>query len=173
MSPDDFTHNMETGIYWITRSIAQGAYPELKQGVDLRKSGVTDIFNVGTAASILSVQAHGFTQVVDLPVEDLVRLPDAYVFDSLDRFHAALMQSGRKAYIHCVAGQNRSPAMLWLYLIACGVPPDEAKALIEDRTLDAVAGHPKLVDDTLVRTVTDYGKSHFLPLTRPETLEPA
>lgn len=63
--------------------------------------------------------------------------------------------------------------MLWLYLLACGMQPVEAKALIEDRTLDAVAGHPKLVDDTLVRTVQTYGASRFVPLSRPEVLEPA
>jgi len=173
MTPDDFRLNMETGNYWITRCIAQGAFPNSMQGIELRKSGVTDIFNVGTAASILSAQTHGFQQVVDLPVEDLRRLPDAYVLDCLDRFHAALSQPGRKIYIHCVAGQNRSPAMLWLYLVACGTEPGEAKALIEDRTLDAVAGHPKLVDDALVQTVQAHGKSRFLPLPRPDVLVPA
>jgi hypothetical protein len=172
MDADTFRRNMETGIYWITRCIAQGAYPEVKLAPELRKSGVTDIFNVGTAPSVISKAEHGFEQVADLPIEDLKRMPDPYVLDCLDRMYAALKQPKRKAYIHCVAGQNRSPSVLYLFLVACGVESREAKRVIEDRTLDAVAGHPMLIDDELIGTVIAHGKVHYLPLARPEITEP-
>lgn len=71
MTPADFTRNMETGTYWITRCIAQGAFPESKQGFEMRKSGVTDIFNVGTVKSVLNVQRTDFSRSQTFPSRTL------------------------------------------------------------------------------------------------------
>ena len=34
-----------------------------------------------------------------------------------------VIEPDSQVYIHCIAGQLRSPTALWLYLMACGVPP--------------------------------------------------
>ena len=171
MTQDEFTRNMGTGVFWITRCIAQGAYPNPEKTAVLKAGGITHIFNVGTMASAPHAKESGM-QVIDLPVVDLQRLPDEYVLNFLDQFHACLSTSETKAYIHCIAGQNRSPTLLWLYLIACGVTEAEARHLVEERTLDAVAGHAKLIDDKLVLLAQTHGKS-FLPLIREDILIPA
>jgi hypothetical protein len=46
------------------------------------------------------------------------------------------------------------------------------RAAIARRTLDAVPGHGRLVDAELVRLVQRHGQTHFLPLARPEILDP-
>jgi hypothetical protein len=91
----------------------------------------------------------------------------------LDAIHAMLRIEGSRVYIHCVAGQNRSPTILWLYFIACGMPFNEAKVLISSHTLDAIPGHPRLIDDRLIATVSLYGSKNFIPLHDPNILIPA
>jgi hypothetical protein len=171
MTQDEFSKNMATGVFWITHSIAQGAYPNPEKINVLKAGGITHIFNVGTMPSAPATKESGM-QVIDLPIVDLQRLPNAYVLEFLDQFHTSLSIPNSKAYIHCIAGQNRSPTLLWLYLLACGLKVDDARHLIEERTLDAVAGHAKLIDVQLVQAVQMHGKS-FLPLKRTELLEPA
>lgn len=84
-----------------------------------------------------------------------------------------LREDASKVYIHCVAGQNRSPTVLWLYFIACGMQPSSAKSLITSHTLDAVPGHSQLVDEHLVSTVVGHGQKNFVPLADPNILAAA
>jgi protein-tyrosine phosphatase len=91
----------------------------------------------------------------------------------LDAIHEMLCVSDSKVYIHCVAGQNRSPTILWLYFVACGMPPTVAKSLITERAMDAVPGHQQLVDDQLVAAVVAHGAKQFIPLSDPDILTPA
>lgn len=163
---------MQTGIYWITPCIAQGAYPEEITLRELRRQNVTHIVNVGTAPLPRIAGELGFTELFWKGVTDLVRIPDAEAVECITAMHRFLGQPDSAFYIHCVAGQNRSPTILWLYLIACGVPPARAKEMIESNTLDAIAGHPKLIDDALIGTAQEYGKANFLPLKRGEIVKP-
>ena len=78
-----------------------------------------------------------------------------------------------KLYIHCSAGQNRSPTGLWLYLIALGMEREAAARLIVERCPDAVPGHSALVDDDLIAEIRSYGKAELRPLDDPAILEPA
>jgi hypothetical protein len=167
-----FNEFMQTGIYWITPCIAQGAYPEEPALRELRRQKVTHIVNVGTAPLPRIASELGFTELFWKGVTDLVRIPDSEALECLTVMHRFLAQPDSAFYIHCVAGQNRSPTILWLYLIACGTTPARAKEMIESNTLDAIAGHPKLIDDALVQTVQRYGKQHFQPLQRTEIIVP-
>ncbi len=84
-----------------------------------------------------------------------------------------IREPGRRCLVHCIAGQNRAPTVAWLYLIALGLEPPVATALIGGRTLDAVPGHPRLVDDDLVRSVRRWGQDRLRPISRRELLDPA
>jgi hypothetical protein len=84
-----------------------------------------------------------------------------------------LLADGVTHVLNCVAGQNRSPTIIWLYLVACGPEPAVAKELIERRTLDACPGHSLLVDDALVRVVREHGRLAYQPHPRPEAIEAA
>src|SRR3954447_14965822 len=140
-------NDIRTQFFWITPRIAQGPFASEPRGVRLRAAGVTHILNVCEAPSVLAVGPGGFREVAWHPVEDLARIPNEDAIACIDALHRMLREPGSKVYVHCIAGQNRSPTMLWLYLVACGHDPAMAKRLIEGRNLDAVAGHARLVDE--------------------------
>ena len=150
--------DFRTQFSWITPRIAQGPFASEPRGVRLRAEGVTHILNVGEAPGVLTAGPGGFREVAWQPVEDLARIPDEAAIACIDALHRMLGESGSKVYVHCIAGQNRSPTVLWLYLVACGHDPAAAKRLIEGRNMDAVAGHSRLVDEELIRRVVLHGR---------------
>lgn len=160
-------------VFWITRRLALGAYASEARAEYLLAQGVTHILNVSESASVVDVRSGGFRQVADRAIADLERIPDADALACLDTLHEMLQEPGSKVYVHCIAGQNRSPTIVWLYLVACGIAPAEAKELIEKRTLDAVPGHAKLIDEALVQLVQAHGLARYLPLSDPLILAAA
>lgn len=164
---------MRHQVFWITRRIAQGLFATHERAHYLRSQGITHVLNVGESASIITADEYGFRSVRDSPVRDFQRIPEGIAFACLDALHAMLCEAGSKVYVHCVAGQNRSPTVLWLYFIACGMTPQAAGVLIASHTLDAVPGHPQLVDERLIASVVAHGCKRYLPLLDPDILIPA
>jgi len=164
---------MQHQVYWITRRIAQGQFATRERAYYLQAEGITDVFNVGESTSIIRADDYGFRSVQDFPVRDFQLIPKETALICLDALRAILCEVGSKVYIHCVAGQNRSPTILWLYFVACGMTREAAKSLIASHTMDAVPGHPQLVDNRLVTAVVAHGEKRFTPLPDPDILTPA
>lgn len=160
-------------VYWITRRIAQGLFATQERARYLRLQGITHVLNVGESPSIITASEYGFQTVRDCPTPDFQQIPEETALTALDALHEMLCERDSKVYVHCVAGQNRSPTILWLYFIACGMSSDAAKNLIASHTMDAVPGHSQLVDYRLVDAVLAYGKKRFIPLPDPDILTPA
>ena len=135
-------------------------------------AGVTHLLNVGEAPSVLSITDGPFREIAWHPVADLERIPDELASSCLTTLHRMVCEPDARVYVHCVAGWNRSPTMVWLYLVACGLPPESARALIEAHAPDAVPGHARLVDSALVERVQGLGRQSFFPHPRPEALVP-
>ncbi|WZO98478.1 hypothetical protein EP7_000057 [Isosphaeraceae bacterium EP7] len=135
-------------------------------------SHVTHILNVGEAPNVLSTEEGPFREVAWIPINDLERVPDELAVACLGTLHRMACQPESRVYIHCIAGQNRSPTILWLYLIACGLQADRVKAMIEAGACDAIPGHSRLVDNALIEVVRRFGRNSLLPHPRPEVLEP-
>lgn len=148
---------MQEGIFFITRRIAIGQLATPVRCNLLISRGVTHVLNVGESPSLPCVADAGFHQVADVSIQDLNPIPDAAAIACLDFIEDGLAESDTKLYIHCTAGQNRSPTVLWLYLVACGINPEDAKRLIVERCPDAVPGHSALVDARLIATVKAHG----------------
>lgn len=110
--------------------------------------------------------------VQSYPFEDLVRIPTEQAIECLNILHEMVTATDSNVYVHCIAGWNRSPTIVWLYLIACGIDPREAKTRIESVSYDAVPAHSKLVDKELTDAVIRYGHRYFLPHLRPESILP-
>jgi protein-tyrosine phosphatase len=164
---------LEDGVFPITKRIAIGQFASEERCCRLIDRGVTHVLNVSDCESLASTAKAGFRKVIDFSVADLARIPDEHALRCLDTIHGVMSEPGSKLYIHCTAGQNRSPTVLWLYLVACGMEAGKAKHLIVERCPDAVPGHGSLVDDELIAAVRIHGSGEFCPLEDPAILQPA
>ncbi|MHC5021608.1 MAG: protein-tyrosine phosphatase family protein [Planctomycetota bacterium] len=169
-----FREDMRDGVYRITQATAVGPYPRGHKGEALHKRGITHILNVGSNRNRLAeFEDHGFRALVARPIEDLWPMELEWITGTLDVMHGMLREPDSKLYVHCIAGQNRGPTTLWLYLIACGMRPEAATELIGDNAMDSVPGHPSLVDDERIALAIEHGKAHFRgPHLRAEILTP-
>ncbi len=101
----------------------------------------------------------GFQRVANVPLQDLTLIPSEAAAAVLNLMRDASAVPDVKLYVHCTAGQNRSPTVVWLYLVACGMPPGEAKRLIVARSPDAIPGNASLVDDELIEAARQHGRA--------------
>jgi hypothetical protein len=164
---------LEDGIFWVTKRIAIGQFVSEGRCGKLMGQGVTHVLNVGEAESLPMVKQAGFNTVFDIPIVDLERIPTEQAIRCIDSIVQVMSDPNAKLYIHCVACQNRSPTVLWLFLVACGMDVKEARRLIAEKCPDAVPGHPSLVDDPLVETVRAYAKSNAALVEDAAIIEPA
>lgn len=145
-------------MFQVTPSIYLGPYPLPPTVEALHAAGVRRVLNVADGRGAYEESEPRFAEVAWHAVEDLQRIPPEVAAICLQTLHRLLHgEPDAKVYVHCAAGQNRSPTVIWLYLIAAGVSPDEARQRIESASPDAIPGHPKLVDEELVAWAREFG----------------
>jgi len=159
-------------MYRITQCLSVGPFASPERAIELLAAGVTHVFNVSDGPSAVSAGEGSFAEVAWVPMSDSRRLMHSTAAQALDTLHRLVAVPGSHVYVHCVAGMVRSPTILWLYLIACGLPPEDARELIELRSPNAVAGHPRMVNDTHVLFAQKYGLERFFPHPRGEVIVP-
>src|SRR5215471_12464039 len=120
-------------MFRITECLSVGPFPPPEHAEKLLAAGVTHILNVSDVPSMVS-SANGFVEVAWVPMSDSRRLQHTTAVQALDTLHKLVSVPDSHAYVHCIAGQIRSPAILWLYLIALGVPLQDARDWIENRS---------------------------------------
>lgn len=157
-------------MYRITQVLSVGRYASRERAEELLSAGVTHILNVSDAPSQVIASEDGFREVAWIPMEDFSRLPERLLAQTLDTVHRLAIEPGAHVYVHCIAGHLRSPTVLWLYLIACGVPPEDARDWIEQRSPDAAPGSPRMVDAGHIHFAQIHGLNNFIPLPRNEIL---
>lgn len=161
-SSDDSFHQ---GVFWVTSRIAIGRFATPGRAKYLQSQGVTHLLNVSDAPSVISEAEFSFVELTDVPITDLNRIPDEQVVRCCDFMNRALEKARHnKIYVHCIAGQNRSPTVVWLYLVSCGADSEVAKRLIVSAFPDAIPGHSLLVDDALIAKVVSHGRKNNFTL---------
>ncbi len=158
--------------YRITQCLSVGRFATPERVADLRAAGITHILNVSDAVSQVASGEGSFREVVWLPMDDIHHIPDSVAIEALDALHRMAAEPGAHVYVHCLAGQLRSPTVLWLYLIACGFDPQSARDVIESRSPDAAPGTRKLVGPDLVLRVQLHGLANYFPHPRGEVIVP-
>ena len=137
------------GIYKIHEFIFLGQYPREESLLKLLDLGVKNILNVSGG----NYNDKRFT-VFNVPVEDLKEMPrDTALLVS--RTIKDSVTNEKKIFVHCMAGQNRSPGSIYLGLLALGYKGTVAEKMIEDNSLDAVAKHHKIITDRVVSYIND------------------
>jgi len=171
MAPEHspFSHRLLHRVYPITLGLAQGPYPELDHATHLTEFGVTAILNVCDQPSEIEIGVAGITATAWVPIQDRIPIPPPAAIESLRFIHQSLTSQG-VVYVHCLAGWNRSATIVWLYLVACGLPPEHCRIEMGKRTLDAVPGHPALLSAELMDEVLSFGRWALIPHPRPDML---
>jgi hypothetical protein len=113
-----------------------------------------------------------FASVAWVPMSDSRRLMPATAVRAIDTLHQLASVPDSHVYVHCVAGLVRSPTILWLYLLALGVPPGDARDWIEERVPMANPGSSRMVDREHVRLAQMHGLMHYFPHPRPDLVVP-
>lgn len=159
-------------MYRITKALSVGPFATLERAELLRAAGVTHILNVSHHAHEIVFAPGTFAACPWVPMSDSSRLKPTTAIEALNALHSLAAVPDSHVYVHCVAGMVRSPTILWLYLIALGVPPQDARDWIEDRSPVATAGHPAMVDHEHVLLAQMHGLANFFPHPRPEIIVP-
>ncbi|MCC9606594.1 dual specificity protein phosphatase family protein [Blastopirellula sp. JC732] len=158
--PDSLQTAMRTGIYWVSPRLAVGRFVDPLRREELLSQQVTHILNVSDAASLPETTLAPFAQVSDVPIADLTPIPVESALQCMEVIRRAFGDDDSKVFVHCIAGQNRSPTILWLFLIACGLKEEEAKERINRTSPDAAPGHRSLISEFLLSRVRAYGHEH-------------
>ncbi len=157
----------------MTENIYVGRFASRERLDALRALGITDVLNVSDTPNQLTCLDGPFRSVTWINIEDRTRIPTADALAAITAIHAVLSSTAiGRLYVHCMAGWNRSPTILWLYLLACGTAPDVAAKYITANSFDAVPGHSLLVDSILIETVLSHGRMHFQPHPRKSAITP-
>jgi hypothetical protein len=159
-------------VFPITSALWLGPFASPERCPTLVAGGVTHLLNVGEAPSVLRPDDGPFREVAWHAITDLERIPNKLAVGCLSSLHRMVCEPESRVYVHCIAGWNRSPTIVWLYLVACGVSPEDSRRIIQQRAWDSVPGHSRLIDPALVAGVQAFGAESFLPHPRPEALEP-
>ncbi|WP_186776331.1 protein-tyrosine phosphatase family protein [Rubripirellula reticaptiva] len=154
----------------MTNDIYVGRFASRERLAELRDLKVTDVLNVSDTSSQLTTEDGPFRSVTWIDIEDRTLIPTEIAIEAIDTVHRSLIADDGRIYLHCMAGWNRSPTVLWLYLLACGYAANEAAQLICAEAFDAVPGHSLLVDSNLLATVVSHGRDNYLPHRRPTAI---
>jgi hypothetical protein len=138
----------------------------------LRAAGVTHILNVSHHDNEINPASGAFASMAWVPMSDSQRLQPVVAIEAINALHSLASVPDAHVYVHCIAGMIRSPTIIWLYLIALGLKPEDARDLIEERSPVAVAGHPHMVNHEHVLLAQMHGLANFFPHPRPEIIVP-
>jgi len=159
-------------IYRITAALSVGRFPTPDRAADLRAAGVSHVFNVSGRPGQVVAGDGAFREVAWFPLDDAQRIPTGTALHILGELHRMAAAPAAHVYVHCASGCLRGPTTLWLYLVACGLDPGAARALIQERSPGADPGHGRMIGPDLILAVRKHGQAHFLPLPRVDVVAP-
>ncbi|MEW4566191.1 hypothetical protein AB1K70_26990 [Bremerella sp. JC770] len=163
---------LQEGVFPVTTRVAIGRFPAPGRCAYLQEQGFTHVFNVSDTSSLASTRSAGFAEVRDQRFDDYLRMPTQNALDAVGTLHGMMNVPDARVYLHCIAGQMRSPTILWLYLVGLGMSEDAAKQMITGHCPDAQPGHKTLIDSKLVASVTQWGENLGY-IDRPALMMPA
>lgn len=159
-------------MFQITRNIWLGPFATDRLLTTLRFNGISHIVNVCGTSNQLNESDGPFENVAWLPVQDGKTIPKDVAVNCLNKLHQYVCVAESNVYIHCGAGIHRSPTVIWLYLLSCGIDPVEANRLITDSSPKAKPMDPNLITWQLVEEMKMLGRDSFQPHPRKSALAP-
>ena len=119
----------------ITSRIYQGGWLQAWHIPELVRLGITDVLNLDFPYEDPLPFLEADITLHNLFIRDACLMTPQLVRDAIAIIDRSLSAHGRKIYIHCNEGVNRSPTITWLYLIHTGLSPEDATAKIKPNKL--------------------------------------
>lgn len=142
--------------YAVTTALRVGPFVSPARVAELREAGITDVLNVSDSKNWPEIESAGFHSVHWIPIADCVPIDPELVSEAMTCLDQLFREPQRRVLVHCLAGQNRSPTIIWLYLRSLGVNAEVAKTMIESVSRDAVGGHPLLLSPATIEAMVSH-----------------
>lgn len=146
----------DTPVYWVTPRLGVGPFISPARALALKLVGVTDILNVSDSRTFPETFAAGFRSAVWVPIADFVPICEEDVSSILTALDRMFLLPEPRVFVHCLAGHNRSPTVIWLYLKSLGVNAEVAQQMIERASPKSVGGHPMLLSGETTNAVVTH-----------------
>ena len=115
----------------VEANIFQSRYISPSDIAPLKSLGITHILNLTDCQHLFldELIESGFV-VKHIYLEDCVPIDNETAVEIVDYIHESVRNPENKIYVHCIAGINRSPTAIWLYLLSKGYSEQDAAAKI-------------------------------------------
>jgi len=112
--------------YIFELNIFQNGYISPDDIKHLKSLGITHLLNLHKPYPYLDefIEAGFFVKQTFL--HDLTPIETQIAVEIIDYIYNSISQEKNKIFIHCLAGTNRSPAVIWLYYLSIGYSVEES-----------------------------------------------
>lgn len=149
------------GIFELSPKLYLGAYPTPLRVRMMRTLGITHCINVDRDDDVALVKEMDFAEVLFLPIVDGRRIPFEEALPAVDALHRALCEPASRVYVHCFSCCNRSPAVVWFYLVALGMEPVSASDFITACAPQVPSGHADYYGPATIKRWRDHGRRMY------------
>lgn len=124
--------------YLIEENIFQNGYINPNDIELLKSIGITHLLNLHYEYPFLDELIKAGFIIKQIFLLDPAPITDEEANEITDFIHNSIKDPEHKIYVHCDAGFNRSPTVIWLYYLSIGYSEEEATKRI-------ISGHKNLV----------------------------
>lgn len=122
---------------WVTNRVAIGSAPRAADVPEMVRQGITDVLDLRGEPRANETGPHpemyagtGIDYHYVGMLDRGTTIPAAKYADAVQVIYNALAKPNGKILVHCAAGQNRSPSVVYAYLLSTGMSPSDAWDLI-------------------------------------------
>lgn len=139
----------------VTERILQSGYPSFDDVETLSGMGFTDFLSVDEAYPArknfvdLGLRFHHF------PITDMAPISPESALGVTKLTRNVLADPKAKICVHCNAGKNRSPTVVWLYLVAEGRPVEVATRMVSKGNRALIVPNELLISELDLPTLFD------------------
>ena len=108
---EEFWNAAKANVYKITDEIYQGAFPTDSTREYLASIGVTSFLNVSGE----EIDSSKGQECLSIPFRDGQTIPKKCIKQCLEYIDRCI-KNAKKVFVHCTAGQNRSPTLITFFI---------------------------------------------------------
>ena len=143
----------------ITERILRNGYPTLNDAEGLVGLGVTDLVNLDRDYPNEKALVEMGLDLHQHFVPDVTPIERELAVTIISTMRSVLSDPARTVYVHCEAGRNRSPTVIWLYLLSIGHSKESASEMVRSPNNLLIVPNGLLVSE-LDLSIFEYWQDH-------------